>query len=292
MYWNNWTIGAMNRKSPFRFRVAGLHYCRHHMLPEHGPFRNPIYEVCIRLNSDAVWCEDTINGEQLHISYPHVVWKRPEEETIIRSFRQRDNIAFHYTPEIMEEFFRIGMKPQGNANTFVMTETISRLIADLRKLISNLYSPGVPDRIDWTCFQLYKNLLETPEKEESSSSGYETVIRNISMWLQTHYDEPVDISALARAHGMSHAKFYEEWKKIFPLSPVQYVLEKRLETASHFLRHTDLSIEKIIREIHFSNAYTFHKRFRAKFGMTPARYRMEQEGKRPEKRIPDGVKGK
>ena len=281
MYWNNWTIGTMKRESSFRFRVSGLHYCRHHMLPEHhGPFRNPIFEICIRLDSDSKWCEDTINGERLHIPYPHVAWKLPGEETIIRSSRQRDNIAFHYTPEIMEEFFRIGMKPACNANTIVMNEPLTRLIADLRKLISNLYSPGAPDRIDWVCFQLYKTLLEIPLPEENTSSGSETIIRNISMWLQTHYDEPVDICALARDHGMSHAKFYVEWRKVFPISPVQYVLEKRLETASHFLRYTDLSIEKIIREIHFSNAYTFHKRFRAKFGMTPAQYRMEQEEKK------------
>jgi AraC-like DNA-binding protein len=270
MNWSNWTIGEMPRESAFRFRVSGLHYCRRLIMPQIGPVRRNNFEVSIRLESEAEWCEDTTNGELQKVRFPNVAWKRPGGEMITRSPLPRDTLAFHYSAEIMREFFRIGMEPAVNCRAFVMTPAIEHLVSELRKLICNLYTPGVPDRIDWTCFQLYKNLLleQKPEPEQTA-----TVIRNISMWIQTHYDEPIDMSQLAKNNSMSHTKFYAEWKKVFDISPTQYVIECKLEAAAQRLLLTGLAISKIVREVNFSGVYAFHKRFFKKYGMTPAEYR-------------------
>lgn len=272
MNWINNTFGKMPRETDFSFQVQGLYYCRDLVIPRDMNHRGNMFEVSIRLESEDPWCRDTVNGEQLHVPFPNVAWKHPGSETIIRTPLPRDSIAFRYTRETMDEFFRIGMEPKVNCNTFLMTAEIETLTRKFMELIHRLYTPGVPDQIDWVCFQLYKTLLSAPRKKEREESR-ETLIRNISMWLQTHYDEPMNMSELAKKYGMSHAKFYVEWKKVFDITPVQYLIQLKLEAAAQRLLTTGKPIAEIVREIHFSNPYAFHRHFFRKFGMTPGEYR-------------------
>lgn len=269
MYWRNHTIGAMKRNGKFCFRVGGLYWCRRNSAPQIGPLRQNYFEVCVRLESAAQWCDDVINGEKQHVPFPNVAWKRPGKEVVTRH-HLRDVLAFSYPEETMREFFRIGMEPAENCRAFTMTPEIERLVLELRGLIYHLYTPGVPDRVDWTCFQLYKNLLAV---EKTERENRETIIRNLFMWLQTHYDKPVDMTELAQKNGMSRTKFYVKWKKTFSVSPVQYQLDCKLEAAAMLLRQTPLPIAGIVRNVHFSGVYAFHKRFLQKYGMTPGAYR-------------------
>lgn len=270
--WFNEKIRGMERKTDFRFRVHGLYYCRNLAVPQIGPYRDEMFEISIRLESEEKWCRDTINGEMLKILYPNVAWKRPGGEIITRMPLPRDTIAFRYPRETMEEFFRIGMEPKVNGNAFIMSAEIESLSRKFMELIPRLYTPGVPDQIDWVCFQLYKTLL-SPSAEKNEEDSQETVIRNISLWLQSHYDEPVNMSELAGKNGMSHADFYVKWKKVFAVTPVQYLINLKLEAAAQRLIQTEKPISEIVREVRFSNLYAFHKRFRQKFGISPGEYR-------------------
>ena len=101
-------------------------------------------------------------------------------------------------------------------------------------------------------------------------------IKNISIWLQQHFDESIDLDALARANGFSRASFFRKWKQLFPLSPVQYLLDLKLQTAAKLLKETDLPVSQIVSEVHFSGTTAFYKRFYAAFGMMPDRYRKSQ----------------
>ena len=278
MNWSNRTIEKMKRENDFRFQIAQLHFCHRRTIPLNTPPRGKMFEICIRLESEAEWCTDTINGEPQKIRFPNVAWKRPGGEVIIRSPQPRDTIAFQYSEEVMRDFFKIGMEPSANCTTFILSPEIESLIQKLRKLVYKLYSPGITDQIDWVCFQLYKLLLEVPKGRVCRESPA-TIIRNVSMWLQTHYDEPIDMTRLAENNGMSHARFYAEWKKIFPVSPLQYILDLKLEAAAQSLIQTGKSISEIVREVHFSNPYAFHKRFCQRYGVTPGEYRKQYAGK-------------
>ena len=98
-------------------------------------------------------------------------------------------------------------------------------------------------------------------------------IKNISVWLQQHFDENIDLDALARANGFSRASFFRKWKQVFSISPAQYILDLKLEAAARFLLETDLPISAIVREIRYCGPTPFHKRFSQKYGMTPDQYR-------------------
>ena len=272
MHCHNLNIREMKRETDFRFRISGLFFARGFTCPVNGPAVSRNYEVSLRMESEAKWCLDTINGEPQKVGFPNVAWKRPGLPVITRSPQPRDTISFQYSEETMHEFFRIGMEPKVNCAAFMMTPQIESLIRKLENLVYHLHSPGIPDQIDWIGFQLCKLLLmeQKPEREENT---YETVIRNISLWLQSHYDEPVNMSELAVRNGLSHADFYVKWKKVFSVTPAQYLINLKLEAAAQRLIQTEKPISEIVREVRFSNLYTFHQRFRQKFGISPGEYR-------------------
>ena len=195
MNWSNRTIEKMKRENAFRFQIAQLHFCHHRIIPQSTPPRGKMFEICIRLESEAEWCTDTINGEPQKVRFPNVAWKRPGGEIIIRSPQPRDTIAFQYSEEIMRDFFRIGMEPAVNCNTFILSPEIESLIQKLRKLIYKLYSPGIPDQIDWVCFQLYRELFSPIPRNWKSirnlcgskifPSGFSCISMKRSTWMKS-----------------------------------------------------------------------------------------------------------
>ena len=55
----------------------------------------------------------------------------------------------------------------------------------------------------------------------------------------------------------------------------EYLVHLRMEKAVYLLKHTDLSINKIIEEIGYSNKSYFYKAFREAYGMTPQEFRIQ-----------------
>ena len=113
------------------------------------------------------------------------------------------------TRELLEKFDALGLLPENFSKTFVMTDEIRQHVADFRKLCRQLYSPGAADRIDWVCFQLCRDIFyaDAPRPEQESDA---VRIKNISVWLQQHFDENIDLDDLARANGFSRASFFRK----------------------------------------------------------------------------------
>lgn len=62
-----------------------------------------------------------------------------------------------------------------------------------------------------------------------------------------------------------------------PLS--DFLREKQLAHAERLLRTTPLSVEQVALASAFGSEWTFHRRFKAAFGMTPATYRLRNESR-------------
>ena len=276
MEWLTRDIGKIPRSGKFPFQVKLLYFCTGIINRQtRTPAREEGFEINIRLSSESKVCRDIINGREIHETFPHAVWKMPEKKQLLLGETFRDTIAFGYPVELLEKFGVLGMLPEKYSKPFIMTDGIRQHVADFRKLCRQLYSPGAADQIDWVCFQLCRDIFyaDAPRPEQESDA---VRIKNISVWLQQHFDENIDLDDLARANGFSRASFFRKWKQVFPLSPVQYLLDLKLRTAAKLLQETDLPISQIVNEVHFSGTTAFYRRFRAAFGMMPDRWRKSQ----------------
>src|ERR1044071_4911377 len=87
------------------------------------------------------------------------------------------------------------------------------------------------------------------------------------------YFEPLNVSDLARAAGLSPAHFSREFRRTFGESPHAYLLTRRLERAAALLRNTDRSVTDICFAVGLRSVGSFTTSFTRTFGMSPTRYR-------------------
>lgn len=87
------------------------------------------------------------------------------------------------------------------------------------------------------------------------------------------YFEPLNVSDLARAAGLSPAHFSREFRRTFGESPHAYLLTRRLERAAALLRTTDRSIADICVEVGLTSVGSFTTSFTRAYGLPPTGYR-------------------
>jgi transcriptional regulator GlxA family with amidase domain len=83
----------------------------------------------------------------------------------------------------------------------------------------------------------------------------------------SHEQWPVE--RLARVSGVSEAHFARCFRSAFGIPPHRYLLTRRVERATAFLRETDLPITQIALETGWSSLGTFGRTFRDVTGEAP-----------------------
>ena len=279
------TVGELKRTHDFPFRVKSLFHFSNYLVTTPKIMRHrDDFEISIRTDSEAELCRDIINGEEQKLPFPNVAYKLPSSLYLIRNEKPRESMAFVYPADKLPELRRLGLVPDAACRSFIMTAELKHLIAEFHRLSVNLYTPGVPDLLDWTCFRILGELIFASARRSGGRESREAVIRNISTWLRIHYAEDIFIDDVAAANGLSHSHFFREWNKVFDTSPLQYILDLRLEAAAWYLTNSALPVSRIVKEVNFSGTTKFYRRFYAKYGMTPEAYRRNfiRDGASPE----------
>lgn len=277
MDWLNYQIEKLPRVGNFPYRVKMLYFSRQHTVNiKHGRTPDDMLEISIRLEPREATCRDIINGKPICTNFPNLVWKKPGGEHRFLIDKPRDAISFGYPAEFISDLRHLGLYPDLDAVSFTMTPEIGRLANEYRRLCHQLYTPGVADQLDWICFLLYREILYSNLLKTKSNDDVER-IRNISVWMQLHISEDIDLDRLSSSNGFSRTSFYRKWRHIFKVSPAQYVLDLKIEAAARLLQETTMSINEIVQEINYSGTTAFHKRFTQKYGMTPSQFRKSRE---------------
>jgi len=87
------------------------------------------------------------------------------------------------------------------------------------------------------------------------------------------YAEPLTVTDMARAAGLSRAHFSREFKAAFGESPHQYLLTRRLERAAALLRVTDWPVADICFAVGAGSVGSFTASFTRVYGCPPTAYR-------------------
>lgn len=95
------------------------------------------------------------------------------------------------------------------------------------------------------------------------------------------HSEPIKVQELADLVHLSHSQFDRRFKEIFQQTPQQYILQVRLNAASHALCHTEDSIAEIAVRTGFSDQSHFTRQFRKEMKMTPLTYRRKYREAKP-----------
>ena len=97
--------------------------------------------------------------------------------------------------------------------------------------------------------------------------------KNILAYLHKHYAEKVTINDIATAVNVSPKECIRSFKKSIHQTPIEYLLNYRIEQAKKLLRQSELTITDVALQAGFSTSAYFSKIFRERVGQTPREYR-------------------
>jgi len=98
-------------------------------------------------------------------------------------------------------------------------------------------------------------------------------LRSVLAWIDRHLGEEITNAALARQAGLGESYFRHVFTRAFGVSPSQYVQQRRLERARELLTMTQLPIVHVATECGFASQSYLTTCFKARHGVTPARFR-------------------
>ena len=128
----------------------------------------------------------------------------------------------------------------------------------------------------WSC-HARSRLISVMCLAESAYQGEEegdadAVIR----YIREHVERPMSVESLCRMFKTNRTTLTKTIKAATGLSPMQFVLEERLNQSRPDLLFTALPIGFIAMKYGFSNANYYIRAFKQRFGKSPLQYRNEQ----------------
>lgn len=95
--------------------------------------------------------------------------------------------------------------------------------------------------------------------------------------LNNHFTESITVETLAARVHLSSSQFQRRFRALFQTSPMQYLLQLRIDSACQQLQRTDASIGTIAMNHGFYDQSAFCRQFQKRVGLTPRQYRSRFE---------------
>lgn len=92
-------------------------------------------------------------------------------------------------------------------------------------------------------------------------------------FIDSCYNCDITLDELAKVSMLNAAYFLREFKKLFLITPYQYLIQTRLREASHILATKNIQIAEVCSSIGYEDVCSFTKLFKNYFGITPEQYK-------------------
>jgi AraC family transcriptional regulator len=149
---------------------------------------------------------------------------------------------------------------------------------------------SVRDALDFRCLKEVANLLRdtpciqgsgaTPEASNESAPVPFTLptdvpdrLRKAVDYMDLNLSKPLSLENIARKACLSKFHFCREFKKYIGISPIQFMMHRRICQATILLQSRELSISSVAVRSGFNDQSEFTKWFKKATGFTPSWYR-------------------
>lgn len=123
-------------------------------------------------------------------------------------------------------------------------------------------------------YELLVTCKEFASAEQTAMHNIHTRLDPVFDYLYGHFTENTDIACLAGIAGVSHEYFCRIFKECTNMRPLEYITRLRIEKAkTELMQSPDEPINKIARDVGYSDISYFIKKFREAENLSPASYR-------------------
>lgn len=149
-----------------------------------------------------------------------------------------------------------------------VSEWVNRMEEETHSL-----SPEAPALAESWALQLIGLLSRRgadPLAERSTTPSSPAGINRLFSWVELHLEESIRVEDLAEEAGMSVRTLQRRFQERVGVSPISYVLERRVEKAKRLLNtQSEMSIGDVARACGFEDARHFSAAFRKRMGTSP-----------------------
>ena len=95
----------------------------------------------------------------------------------------------------------------------------------------------------------------------------------VKQYIDQHYADNISLDQLANRAFVNKFHLIHVFTKQFGVSPINYLIERRLEESKFLLKNTHMSVTDVSKAVGISSPAFFTKRFKTSVGCTPLSFR-------------------
>lgn len=234
---------------------------------------------------------ESISGEELN-PYKHLTSNvvssflggyKPFKAIIHKKIPIR-SIGIEYEPAYYETYLKkhygsLYQSPQEAFRCIDETTDFPEMILLLNQ-IKNYHGNGISSELfyDAKAAEALSLIFERHQKLNSHkkvkiSSADQEMLETVVSYIKDHYADDLTINMLSKLACMGTTKFKKCFKARFGCTAAEYIEERRIGQAEHFLSYTDLSVVSVAQAVGFSNPGRFASLFRKTTGLLPSEYK-------------------
>ena len=152
-------------------------------------------------------------------------------------------------------------------------------ISIMFKLLHDIYSQEggnkkiVAENIAKSIFYYIYDIFEHIDCNYKKETKKETLVKNIAQYIDENYMNNITLKEISEVFFISPSSLSHIFKDETGLSPMQYVINRRIGQAQSLLIDTNIKISEIEESLGFSSSCHFSALFKKHVGVSPKGYR-------------------
>jgi AraC family transcriptional regulator len=195
-------------------------------------------------------------------------------------------LAFHFEPSFFEEIAAAAgaRRMDFRRNSLPALRSLAPLVARSVVAAQEHAGAALPPTAGVLPTSFEELALELAGAALNESAGYrprsisgrdERRVAAVARFMEERFADPCSLTDLARLAGLSPFHFLRVFRATTGLTPHQHLLRTRLRAGAAYLARTDTPITEVALAAGFEDLSNFTRSFRAEYGLTPSRYRVQ-----------------
>ena len=273
-YLNHSKLPFKDKSRPLIVGSCGTYRLKNHKkLPTWSPRGRVDYQLLFIASGKTHFY---IGGKDQVVTAGHMVLFQPKEEQHYEYFGEDKPEVYwvHFTGSAVKEILRSYDIPLDEHIFFSGTP------AAYTQLFKNMIEEfqtcrvGYQEMLEMNLRQLFMMIQRTRlEKPPIVTTAVQLEMDYAQQYFHDHYNEPINIEEYALSRHTSISLFMRNFKKVFGVSPKQYILNIRMNNAQNLLESTDYTVAEIAAIVGYDNSLYFSRIYHKQKGQAPSDYR-------------------
>ncbi|MBO4937935.1 MAG: helix-turn-helix transcriptional regulator [Oscillospiraceae bacterium] len=273
-YLNNSRIPFKDKSKPLIVGSCGTYrlYTRDR-LPTWRPRGRLDYQLLYVASGKTVFY---FNGEPREVAAGHMVLIQPRQEQRYEYFgKDKPEVYWvHFTGSDVKNILKHYDIPLDR--NVIYSGSSATYVYLFKEMINELQTcrTGYQELLEMYLRQIFLLVQRSwEERTPNVSSHIQEEMDVARRYFQEHYNEEICIEEYALSRNMSVSWVLRNFKQMTMKSPMQYVLNIRMNNAVSLLETTDYNVTEIAAIVGYDNPLYFSRIFKKQKGLSPSEYR-------------------